>query len=44
MLQFSAEHGIRPVIERYSMAEINQALARLRSNRVRYRAVLAQHA
>jgi uncharacterized zinc-type alcohol dehydrogenase-like protein len=44
MLQFSAEHGIKPVIEPYSMADVNPVLARQRSNRVRCRAVLAQRA
>jgi alcohol/geraniol dehydrogenase (NADP+) len=41
MLRFSAEHGIKPVIELYPMMDVNQALTRVRSNRVRYRAVLA---
>jgi alcohol/geraniol dehydrogenase (NADP+) len=41
MLRFSAEHEIKPVIEPYRMNDVNQALARVRNNRLRYRAVLA---
>lgn len=44
MLDFSAEHGILPQVELFPMAEVNQALARLRENNVRYRAVLANGA
>ncbi|KAJ1953523.1 hypothetical protein EC988_002944 [Linderina pennispora] len=39
-LEFAARHSIRPVIERFPMSEINQALERVNSGRIRYRAVL----
>ena len=41
MLAFSAHHGIVPQVEVFPMREVNTALARLRRNDVRYRAVLA---
>jgi uncharacterized zinc-type alcohol dehydrogenase-like protein len=41
MFRFSAKHAIMPMTELYPMKEVNQALDRLRQNRVRYRAVLA---
>jgi uncharacterized zinc-type alcohol dehydrogenase-like protein len=41
MLEFVARHGITPQVELKPMAEANTALARLASNRVRYRLVLA---
>ena len=44
MLEFSAAHGIFPQVELFPMAEVNRALARLRENNVRYRAVLANEA
>lgn len=40
MLEFSALHGIRPMVELYRMDEVNTAMDRLRRNEVRYRAVL----
>ena len=40
MLEFSAAHAIQPVIELYAMAQINEVIARLRQNQIRYRAVL----
>lgn len=40
MLEFAARHGIRPVVERFPMGEVNEAVARLRSGEVRYRVVL----
>jgi uncharacterized zinc-type alcohol dehydrogenase-like protein len=40
MLEFSARHNIKPMIERFSMKQVNEALDRLRHNRVRYRTVL----
>lgn len=40
VLALAEQHGIRPVVERYALAEVNQAHARLRANQVRYRAVL----
>jgi uncharacterized zinc-type alcohol dehydrogenase-like protein len=40
MLRFAAEHGIAPQIERFPLQRANDALDRVRKNRVRYRAVL----
>jgi D-arabinose 1-dehydrogenase-like Zn-dependent alcohol dehydrogenase len=40
MLAFAAEHGIGAQIETAPMAEVNDAIRRVRENRVRYRMVL----
>lgn len=40
MLKFSEQHKINPVIETAPMREVNQSIARLRSNQIRYRMVL----
>jgi uncharacterized zinc-type alcohol dehydrogenase-like protein len=40
MLAFAAEHGIGARVERAPMASVNDALQRVRDNRVRYRMVL----
>jgi uncharacterized zinc-type alcohol dehydrogenase-like protein len=40
MLDFAARAGVRPLIERFPMAEVNAALDRVRSGKVRFRAVL----
>jgi uncharacterized zinc-type alcohol dehydrogenase-like protein len=40
MLEFSARNSIKPVTERFPMARVNEALARLRTNQARYRIVL----
>ncbi len=40
MLEFSALHNIKPVIEKFSFDNINDAIARLRSGRTHYRIVL----
>jgi uncharacterized zinc-type alcohol dehydrogenase-like protein len=40
MLEFSAKHGIGAQIETAPLADVNQALDRLRRNEVRYRMVL----
>jgi uncharacterized zinc-type alcohol dehydrogenase-like protein len=40
MLAFSAKHGIVAQIETAPMADVNEALRRVRENRVRYRMVL----
>ena len=40
MLEFSARHNIVPLIEKYKMSEVNDALQRIAKNEVRYRAVL----
>ncbi len=40
MLAFCARHGIAPIIEKYPMSKVNDALDRLRSGKARYRIVL----
>jgi len=40
MLEFAQEHGIGPVVELAPMAAVNEAIQRLKDNRVRYRTVL----
>ncbi len=40
MLQFSARHGIEPVIETFPMSRVNEAMEHLHSGKARYRIVL----
>ena len=40
MLDFCARHDIRPIVERFPLSRINQALAHLRSGKARWRIVL----
>jgi uncharacterized zinc-type alcohol dehydrogenase-like protein len=40
MLSFAQEKGIKPRIEQLPMAEVNEAIRRLKGNRARYRIVL----
>lgn len=40
MLEFSARHGIKAKTEVMPMSEVNQAIARLKENKARYRIVL----
>jgi uncharacterized zinc-type alcohol dehydrogenase-like protein len=40
MLRFAAQHNIVPMIERFPMREVNEALAHLRAGKARYRIVL----
>ena len=40
MLRFSQDNDIRPRVELLSMAEVNQAIQRVRENKARYRVVL----
>jgi uncharacterized zinc-type alcohol dehydrogenase-like protein len=40
MLEFSARHNIKPTCESFAMKDINAAVARAHSGKVRYRAVL----
>ena len=40
MLQFAKLHNIKPVIEKFSFADVNKAIARLRSGKTHYRIVL----
>ncbi|KAJ2161617.1 hypothetical protein GGF46_001299 [Coemansia sp. RSA 552] len=39
-LEFSAQHNILPIIQKYPMAEVNDAIENVNSGNVRYRAVL----
>lgn len=40
MLEFAARHDIRPVVEEFPMAKVNEAMAHLESGKARYRVVL----
>jgi len=40
MLAFSARHGIAPIIEKFPLSKVNDALEHLRSGKARYRIVL----
>lgn len=40
MLQFAADHGIKPAVEVFPFPAINDALAKVDANKVRFRAVL----
>jgi alcohol/geraniol dehydrogenase (NADP+) len=40
MLDFSARHGIEPVIEVFPMSQVNDALEHLKAGKARYRVVL----
>ena len=42
MLDFAAQHNIKPVIEKFSFEQVNEALARLKSGQARYRIVLCR--
>ncbi len=42
MLDFAARHDIKPIIETFRMDQVNDALARLRSGKARYRIVLSR--
>lgn len=42
MLDIAARHGIKAQTERFPMDRVNDALARVRKNHIRYRAVLAR--
>jgi uncharacterized zinc-type alcohol dehydrogenase-like protein len=44
MLQFAQAHGIMPAIELQPMSAVNEAIQRLKENRVRYRVVLVNGA
>jgi len=41
MLDVAARHGVKAITERFPMAKANEAIARAKKNKVRYRAVLA---
>jgi alcohol/geraniol dehydrogenase (NADP+) len=40
MLHTAAKKGVRPLVERHAMSDVNTAIDRVRKNQVRYRAVL----
>lgn len=40
MLTFSAENDVRPMVEVVPIANVNEAIARVASNKARYRVVL----
>lgn len=40
MLEFSAQHGIKPIVEMYDMSQINDAMEHLEKGDARYRIVL----
>ena len=40
MLEFCARHGVAPVIEKFPMSRVNDALEHLRAGQARYRIVL----
>jgi uncharacterized zinc-type alcohol dehydrogenase-like protein len=41
MLDFAARTGVRPIIEQFALEDVNRALDRVRSGRVRFHTVLA---
>ena len=41
MLDFCAQHNISPMTEHFKFSEINNAIEKLRNNRIRFRAVLS---
>ncbi|WP_343221741.1 NADPH-dependent aldehyde reductase Ahr [Persicirhabdus sediminis] len=40
MLEFAKLHGIQPVVEEFPLADVNEAIARLKSGKAQYRVVL----
>ncbi len=42
MLEFAARHEIKPVVEEFPMAQVNEALEHLRGGKARYRIVLTR--
>jgi uncharacterized zinc-type alcohol dehydrogenase-like protein len=41
MMDVAARHGVKAQTERFPMAKVNEAIAKVKKNKVRYRAVLA---
>jgi uncharacterized zinc-type alcohol dehydrogenase-like protein len=41
MLDVAARHGVKAITERFAMAKANDAIAKVKKGKVRYRAVLA---
>ena len=42
MLQFASDKGVRPIIERLPMSEVNEGIRKVKENDVKYRVVLEQ--
>ena len=40
MLDVAARHGVKAITERFAMAKANDAIAKVKKSKVRYRAVL----
>jgi uncharacterized zinc-type alcohol dehydrogenase-like protein len=40
MLDVAARHGVKAITERFPMAKANEAIAKVKKSKVRYRAVL----
>jgi D-arabinose 1-dehydrogenase-like Zn-dependent alcohol dehydrogenase len=40
LLRLAVLHGIRPVLEKYPLEQVNEVHQRLRENKVQFRAVL----
>ncbi len=40
MLKIAANKGIKPIIEKFSFKDVNKAIDKVKSNKIRYRAVL----
>jgi len=40
LLDFSSRHKITPQVEHFSMSKVNEAIAKLRNGKVRYRIIL----
>jgi uncharacterized zinc-type alcohol dehydrogenase-like protein len=41
MLNFCVQHNIKPIVEHFKFSDINNAIDKVRSNEVRFRAVLS---
>jgi len=41
MLNFCVQHNIKPIVEHFKFNDINNAIDKVRSNEVRFRAVLS---
>ncbi len=42
MLEFAARHGIKPIIEKFPLDQVNEAIEHLKSGQARYRIVLTK--
>ena len=41
MLDFAARKGVRPIVEPFPMADVNEAVDHVRAGKARYRVVLS---